>query len=76
MTADIAAFYRVWLGRMELGQALRGGLVDLEGSPRVRRAFPSWFAWSPMAGPVRAALSGLSETARLTHAPSAGPARR
>ena len=53
--ADIAAFYRVWLGRTPLDQAVREGHVRLEGVPALVRAFPRWFAWSPMAASVRAA---------------------
>ena len=54
--ADIAAFYRVWLGRVPLGEALRQRSVRLDGVPAFVRAFPQWFAWSPMAEAVRAAL--------------------
>lgn len=54
--ADIDAFYRVWLGRISLHQARHRGLVRLEGAPAMVRGFPDWFAWSPMAGTVRAAL--------------------
>ncbi len=54
--ADIAGFYRVWLGRISLDEALREGLVRLEGMSALRRVFPHWFAWSPMADAVRAAL--------------------
>jgi DNA-binding HxlR family transcriptional regulator len=55
VTADIAGFYRVWLGRISLGEALREHLIRLDGVPTVVRAFPRWFAWSPMADAVRAA---------------------
>jgi DNA-binding HxlR family transcriptional regulator len=54
--ADIEGFYRVWLGRITLGEATRQGLVRLDGMPGVVRAFPGWFAWSPMADAVRAAI--------------------
>ncbi|MGH6902232.1 MAG: winged helix-turn-helix transcriptional regulator [Geminicoccaceae bacterium] len=57
VTADIMAFYRVWLGRSTLSEALRRKQVHLEGAPADIRAFPQWFAWSPMAETVRAALS-------------------
>jgi DNA-binding HxlR family transcriptional regulator len=57
VSADIAGFYRVWLGRTTLQEATRRGLVRLEGLPAVVRAFPGWFAWSPMADAVRAAFS-------------------
>jgi DNA-binding HxlR family transcriptional regulator len=60
VSADIGGFYRVWLGRTTLGAALREGLVRLDGMPAVVRAFPHWFAWSPMAEAVRAALAERS----------------
>jgi DNA-binding HxlR family transcriptional regulator len=53
--AEIAAFYRLWLGRWTLSQAVDGGLLWLEGSPSDVRGFPRWFHWSPMAKSVRAA---------------------
>jgi DNA-binding HxlR family transcriptional regulator len=53
--AEIAAFYRLWLGRWTLSQAVDGGLLWLEGSPSDVRRFPRWFHWSPMAKSVRAA---------------------
>ena len=55
VAADIRAFYRVWLGRSELREAVREDLVRLDGSPAAVRGFPAWFAWSPMADAVRAA---------------------
>jgi DNA-binding HxlR family transcriptional regulator len=55
--ADILAFYRVWLGRATLSEALRRDHIQLEGTPADLRAFPHWFAWSPMADTVRAALA-------------------
>ena len=58
VSADIAAFYRVWLGRTTLAAAMRAGLVRIDGMSAAARAFPCWFAWSPMADAVRAALPG------------------
>ena len=55
--ADIAAFYRVWLGRCPLSEALKAGQVQLDGTPGDLRAFPQWFAWSPMADKVRKAIA-------------------
>jgi DNA-binding HxlR family transcriptional regulator len=55
LNADIATFYRVWLGRIPMDEALRGGRVRLDGIPALVRAFPEWFTWSPMAEAVRAA---------------------
>jgi DNA-binding HxlR family transcriptional regulator len=63
VTANIDAFYRVWLGRTSLGEARRRGVVRLEGTPTAVRGFADWFAWSPMAPAVRAALARRS-TAR------------
>jgi len=57
VTADIAVFYRVWLGRSTLPEALRSGQVRLDGAPGDIRAFSRWFAWSPMADAVRTALA-------------------
>ncbi len=57
VTADIKAFYRVWLGRSTLSEALRRRDVQLDGAPADIRSFPQWFAWSPMANTVRAALT-------------------
>ena len=54
VTADIATFFGVWLGRMPLGEALRRGSVRLDGPHAMARGFSHWFAWSPMAAAVRA----------------------
>jgi len=56
VSANIMAFYRVWLGRVSLPEALRRQQVRLDGVPAEVRAFSSWFSWSPMAETVRAAL--------------------
>ncbi len=55
VTADLAALYQVWLGRIPLGEALRDQRIELDGMPALIRAFPDWFALSPVAGTVRAA---------------------
>ncbi len=51
--ADLAAFYRVWLGHIEYDAAIRWGAVAVEGPPALARQLPRWFLWSPMAGFVR-----------------------
>lgn len=56
--ADIEAFYRVWLGRLTLDDALRAGVVALTGERGAVRGFREWFSWSPMAKAVRAAVRG------------------
>ncbi len=51
--ADLASFYRVWLGHIEYDAAIRCGAVAVEGPPALARQLPRWFLWSPMAGFVR-----------------------
>ena len=36
LTADIRAFYRVWLGRCAWSEVLHAGQVQLEGAPEIR----------------------------------------
>ena len=57
VSAEILAFYRVWLGRVSLSEALRKGQIQLSGTPADIRGFPHWFTWSPMADTVRVALA-------------------
>jgi hypothetical protein len=52
--ADLAFFYRVWLGAIDYRAARRGGAVSLDGPTALVNEFPSWFTWSPMAPYVRA----------------------
>ena len=51
--ADIAVLYRVWLGRDKFAEALARRQIRLAGPPELVRAFPRWFAWSPMLNTVR-----------------------
>jgi DNA-binding HxlR family transcriptional regulator len=57
VSADIWAFYQVWLGRCTLAEAVRRGKAELDGPPADVRGFAHWFALSPMAETVRAALA-------------------
>jgi hypothetical protein len=54
VTTDIAAFHRVWLGRLSLSEAIRNDLVRLEGTQSLTSAVGGWFGWSPFAETVRA----------------------
>lgn len=75
VTADIGAFYRVWLGRITLGEALHDGLVEIDGTPALLRAFPRWLQLSHLAGAVRAATTNHPQ-AITPSVPAAGrPAR-
>ncbi len=49
VTADLSAFYQVWLNRMSLARAISEDLIRIEGAPAFERDFASWFLWSPMA---------------------------
>jgi DNA-binding HxlR family transcriptional regulator len=51
--ADLAFFYRLWLGHIEYAAATRCGAVVVEGPPTLARQLPRWFKWSPMAHFVR-----------------------
>jgi DNA-binding HxlR family transcriptional regulator len=52
--ADVAALTKVWMGDVRLSDAMRQGLVRLEGLPMFRRAFPGWLALSSFAPVPRA----------------------
>ena len=53
--ADLALFYRVWLGHVAFDDAIRAGSVIVDGIPLLARQLPQWFMWSPMARLVRTA---------------------
>lgn len=46
VTADLAAFYRLWGGRITYAAALDRYRVSVDGAPSLVRAFPRWFGWS------------------------------
>jgi hypothetical protein len=46
---DTATLYRVYLGRADLGGALRARKLTLSGPKVLQRAFGRWFAWSAFA---------------------------
>lgn len=52
--ADLAAFFKLWLGRISYEEALDSGNVQVDGLPRLVSAFPDWFAWSAAHTTVRA----------------------
>jgi len=51
--ADLALFYRLWLGYVDYDAAIRSGAVVVDGSPALGRDFPRWLMWSPMSRFVR-----------------------
>ena len=50
VTADLAEFLRVWMGRSTWKAAMASGALELQGPRSLVRAFPRWFALSPFAG--------------------------
>jgi DNA-binding HxlR family transcriptional regulator len=64
VSADIWAFYQVWLGRWTLAQAVSCGKTELDGTPADVRGFAHWFALSPMAEAVRSARADTTATPR------------
>lgn len=57
LTTEPVAFMRVFSGIETIDEAVASGTVRLEGAPRLRRAFGSWFLWSPFADAVRERLA-------------------
>jgi DNA-binding HxlR family transcriptional regulator len=62
VTADLATFFQIWLGRIDFAAALRQRRVEIDAIPGLARAFPRWFAYSIAADAVRAVTAaGSSE---------------
>ena len=57
VTADIAAFYHVWLGKVTLADATDQGLVQIDGPPALIAAFPRWLQLSKFADVVRGSVA-------------------
>jgi DNA-binding HxlR family transcriptional regulator len=53
--AETAALYQVYMGRLQVRDAVDDGAIDLSGQPELIRAFSRWFTWSHFAPIVRAA---------------------
>ena len=55
VNVDTATLYRVYLGRAELGSALRARSLTMSGPRTLQRAFGRWFEWSAFAPASRQA---------------------
>jgi len=64
--ADLFTLYEVWVGRRDLAGAMVDEMVRIIGPTSLKRAFPSWFALSPIAYAVRAAREASAEP-RVVH---------
>jgi DNA-binding HxlR family transcriptional regulator len=51
--ADLAALTKAWMGDVRLADAMRSGLVRIDGPSALVRAFPGWLALSEFAGVER-----------------------
>jgi DNA-binding HxlR family transcriptional regulator len=67
VNVDTAALYGVYLGRVELGDAIREGLVNLAGPAALQRGFALWFTWSAFAPASRSAHERRAAASRLAH---------
>jgi DNA-binding HxlR family transcriptional regulator len=55
VAVDTSTLYRVYLGRTDLGGAMRAGRVKLSGPRTLQRGFGHWFSWSAFAPASRSA---------------------
>jgi hypothetical protein len=55
VSADLRTLTRVWMGDVRLAEAVRAGLIRLEGPRSLVRAFPTWLTLSSFAGVERPA---------------------
>jgi DNA-binding HxlR family transcriptional regulator len=73
--AEVRDFYRIWLHEIDYSVALRSGVVVIEGPPRLRRDFPQWLMWSPMARHVHAERERRRSRPTRRRTPRATPTR-
>ena len=57
VSVETATLYRVYLGRAELGGAMKAGRLALSGPRALQRGFTRWFAWSAFAPASRSATA-------------------
>lgn len=57
VTADLATFFQVWLGRCSFAEAMDNGHVEVAGLPALTDALPNWFGYSLAAPTVRAVVA-------------------
>jgi hypothetical protein len=55
VVVDTATLYRVYLGRAQLGGAIRAGQLTPNGPRTLQRRFGHWFTWSAFAPASRLA---------------------
>ena len=65
VTVDTTTLYRVYLGRAELGGAIRAGQLTMSGPRTLQRGFGHWFTWSAFAPASRSAQERRTAASRL-----------
>src|ERR671925_5806 len=65
VTVDTTTLYRVYLGRAELGGAIRAGQLTISGPRTLQRGFGHWFTWSAFAPASRSAQERRTTASRL-----------
>ena len=65
VSADTTALYRIYLGRADLGGAMRAGHVTMNGPRTLQRGLSHWFTWSAFAPASRSAQKRRTAASRL-----------
>jgi DNA-binding HxlR family transcriptional regulator len=68
VTVDTTTLYLVYLGRAELGGAIRAGKLTMIGPRPLQRGLGHWFTWSAFAPASRLAEERRATASRLTSA--------
>ena len=55
VVADTSTLYRIYLGKADLGGAIRAGQLTMSGPRTLQRGFGRWFTWSAFAPASRSA---------------------
>jgi DNA-binding HxlR family transcriptional regulator len=50
VSVDTLAMHRIWMGQLPIAEAIRQGLLFIEGPTEMAEAFPGWLALSVFAG--------------------------
>jgi DNA-binding HxlR family transcriptional regulator len=65
VSVDTATLYRVYLGRVEVGDAIRAGHLTMSGPRTLQRGLGQWFTWSAFAPASRAAEKRRTAASRI-----------
>ena len=52
VSSDAKTLTSVWMGDLDIGNALRRNVVELDGQRQLVRSFPKWFGLHPLVGDV------------------------